>query len=149
MTDLERQCPTAAHWTEHQYLEALREDKTGGGERLVLIVDEDRRAALPLQPQQPSGLLGFLVARRVGLDWELENIVVAPAARRKGLGARLLGELITRAQDASSDSIFLEVRESNQARILYERSGFEQIGRRTRYYVNPPEDAILYRRRLR
>jgi ribosomal-protein-alanine N-acetyltransferase len=149
MLDLERQCPTAAHWTEHQYQEALREDKTGGGARLVLIVDEDRRAALPLQPQQPSGLLGFLVARRVGLDWELENIVVAPAARRKGLGARLLGELITRAQDASSDSIFLEVRESNQARILYERSGFEQIGRRTRYYVNPPEDAILYRRRLR
>jgi ribosomal-protein-alanine acetyltransferase len=148
--DLEQQCPTAAHWTEHQYQKALREDKTGGRERLVLMVDADREGALPLQPHQPSGLLGFLVARRVGLEWELENIVVAPAARRKGLGVRLLGELLIRAREASCESIFLEVRDSNHAaRILYEKLGFEAIGRRNRYYVNPPEDAILYRRRLR
>jgi ribosomal-protein-alanine N-acetyltransferase len=94
-------------------------------------------------------LLAFLVAHNLGPEWELENIVVAPSARRKGLGARLVGELLTHAREAGSEHVFLEVRESNQpARILYEKTGFEETGRRTGYYLSPPEDAILYRRRL-
>jgi ribosomal-protein-alanine N-acetyltransferase len=95
-------------------------------------------------------LLAFLVAHHLGPEWELENIVVAPFARRKGLGARLVGELLTHVREAGSEHVFLEVRESNQpARILYEKSGFKETGRRSGYYMNPSEDAILYRRGLR
>ena len=66
------------------------------------------------------------------------------------MATRLLGELTTRVQEAGGESIFLEVRESNRgARVLYEKSGFAETGRRKGYYTNPPEDAILCRRRMR
>ena len=94
-------------------------------------------------------MLGFLVARRVVSEWELENIVVAPEVRRKGCGQRLLDALLVHAANTNSDSIFLEVRESNAAaRALYHRAGFRQTGQRKSYYTNPAEDAILYVRKL-
>ena len=43
-----------------------------------------------------------------------------------------------------ADSSFLEVRESNlAAQELYRRFGFEETGRRPRYYKDNSEDAIL------
>ncbi len=98
---------------------------------------------------QAPGVLGFLVAQHIAPEWELENIVVAPAARRTGLGKRLLDALLTQARETNSAAVFLEVRESNTAaRTLYEKAGFEQTGRRKSYYRDPVEDAILYRRTL-
>jgi ribosomal-protein-alanine N-acetyltransferase len=146
MMHLERQCPTSAHWTEEQYHQ-LFAGRPQPVARLVLLAEannpNDRRDAMP-------GALGFLVARHVAFDWELENIVVSPSARRKGLGKRLLDDLLHRARDTNSDSVFLEVRESNAAaRSLYEKAGFQLAGRRRSYYNDPPEDAFLYRLRLR
>ena len=150
MIELERQCPTAAHWTQRQYQMALRTDESGGSQRLVLAVDQDEETGNVSEVRETPELLAFLVAHNLGPEWELENIVVAPSARRKGLGARLLGDLLSHARQAGSEQVFLEVRESNQAgRMLYERSGFEATGRRSGYYLSPPEDAILYHRRLR
>ena len=150
MIALEQKCPTAAHWTQRQYQVALRADESGNSKRLVLVVDPDVEAASVAEGRETSELLAFLVAHDLGPEWELENIVVAPSARRKGLGARLVGELLSHARQAGSEHVFLEVRESNQAaRILYEKSGFEEAGRRSGYYLNPPEDAILYRLRRR
>jgi len=134
---LERVCPTAAHWTEARYRQAVQ---PGFEQRFVLVAE----APLPRSEQQH--LFGFLVARRVGPEWELENIVVAPAARRNGLGTELLEALITAARETKGESVFLEARESNTAaRKLYERFGFEQSGRRKAYYANPREDALVYR----
>ena len=94
-------------------------------------------------------LLGFLVARHVVAEWELENIAVAPSARRTGVGKCLIEALIARAQQDNSESVHLEVRESNiPARRLYGSVGFTEAGRRKSYYANPLEDAVLYTRRL-
>ncbi len=72
-------------------------------------------------------------------------MVVTTSARRKGIGNQLLTALIAEARETNSDSVFLEVRESNvAARALYEKSGFRSTGRRKSYYSNPLEDAILY-----
>ncbi len=129
---LERQSPSAGHWTEDQYQRAFQRD---GATRLVLIAEDE----------EPSPA-GFLVAQHLAPEWELENIVVAPAARRKGMGKRLLEALVAAARETDSASVFLEVRESNTAaRSLYETAGFAQSGRRKSYYTNPPEDAVLYR----
>jgi ribosomal-protein-alanine N-acetyltransferase len=150
MIELEQMCPTAAHWTQRQYHAALRTDESGNSKRLVLVADHDLETGSASEGRETPELLAFLVAHHLGPEWELENIVVAPSARRKGLGARLVGELLTHAREAGSEHVFLEVRESNQpARILYEKSAFEETGRRSGYYLNPPEDAILCRRRLR
>ena len=149
MMNLERSCPTAAHWSKHQYGQLFQTSGTGS-ERLVLVM----RGTLATAADSSTGdrgeaLLGFLVARRVVSAWELENIVVAAEVRRQGCGQRLLDALLAHAADTNSDSIFLEVRESNAAaRALYHRAEFRQTGQRKSYYTNPTEDAILYARNL-
>ena len=150
MLDLERQCPTAAHWSPRQY-EDLFHTHENGPCRLVLLLEEgpDRSGRRPesrLESSASSHVLGFLIASQVGPEWELENIVVAPASRRKGLATRLFTTLLARARETNSEQVFLEVRESNQpAQAFYVRLGFEESGRRKLYYSNPPEDAVLYR----
>jgi ribosomal-protein-alanine N-acetyltransferase len=138
---LARASDTAAQWTDRQYHELLREA------RLVLVVLSETEDA----SHAPSEvlLIGFLVARRVDREWELENIVVAESAQRKGIGTALMNALFNAASEPDSEAVFLEVRESNKgARVLYERSGFEMVGRRKSYYALPLEDAILYRFRF-
>jgi [ribosomal protein S18]-alanine N-acetyltransferase len=110
------------------------------------VVDECAEEGAVERERASSRLSAFLIANQVGPEWELENIVVAPASRRKGLATRLLTALLTRARETNSELVFLEVRESNQsARALYVRLGFEESGRRKLYYSHPPEDAVLYR----
>jgi ribosomal-protein-alanine N-acetyltransferase len=134
MMELERACETAAHWSREQYARMFATGEGRSAGRLALILKGD------------SGIDGFLVAHTQLAEWELENIVVASAARRNGLGARLLGELLRRARENDCLGVFLEVRESNQAaRGLYQKLGFQETGRRKGYYVSPCEDAILYR----
>jgi ribosomal-protein-alanine N-acetyltransferase len=134
MIRLERQCPTTSHWTEQQYLDLLAA-RSGSPTRLTLVAHHDGSSALA----------GFLVARHSAPEWELENIVVAPAVRRMGIGKQLMNTLQVQARQSNSDAILLEVRESNTAaRCLYEELGFRETGRRKAYYTNPREDAVLY-----
>ena len=139
--ELELACPEAAHWTERHYHEAIA-PQAPAPERFFLVAED---------PVSRSGswdqatILGFLVARHLAPEWELENIVVAPTARQKGIGTQLLNALVDHARKTNSTSVFLEVRESNiSARALYERTGFQRSGRRKSYYRNPLEDAIVY-----
>jgi ribosomal-protein-alanine N-acetyltransferase len=141
MIRLERQSPSAAHWSEQEYgrlFERLESSST----RLILVADAAVPGALR---QKRSPIFGFLIARQIAPEWELENILVAPEARRKGIATRLLEELPARAKQTNSEAVFLEVRESNRsARALYEKLEFQEAGRRKSYYFNPIEDAILY-----
>jgi ribosomal-protein-alanine N-acetyltransferase len=157
MLDLERQCPTAAHWSQRQY-EDLFGTRGDGPRRLVLLVEESADGAEcgtesllgTVSSRAVFLTLGFLIAREISPEWELENIVIAPACRRKGLATRLFTALLDRARETNSERVFLEVRESNQAaRAFYVRLGFEECGRRKLYYANPPENALLYRLALR
>jgi|SRR5208282_1263795 [ribosomal protein S18]-alanine N-acetyltransferase len=145
--DLERACATAAHWSEAQYRQSF---EASGPERIVFVaVREVPPAHAQAEAPTETGLAGFLVARQIAPDWELENIVVAQDMRRKGLGKRILDALLVYARETNIESVFLEVRESNSAaRALYEKAGFRQVGSRKSYYVNPLEAAILYRRDL-
>ena len=130
---LDRAAPEAAHWSEVEYRGLFAED-TG---RVTLVIEEDY-------------VRGFIVGRNLGQEWEIENIVVAEAARRHGLGERLVGELLALARGCGVQALYLEVRESNgPARALYSKMGFVESGRRKAYYANPTEDAILYRLKLR
>lgn len=67
----------------------------------------------------------------------LLNITVKPESQGRGLGLRLLEHLMREAAGHQARECFLEVRASNQAAYrLYERYGFNEIGRRRDYY--PP-----------
>jgi ribosomal-protein-alanine acetyltransferase len=146
MMSLEQRSAAAAHWPRQQY-ENLFVSPSGPqvSERLAWVVEAESEIASRTESDAPE-LLAFLVARRVDAAWELENIVVAATARRRGIGARLLGELVEQARGAQGGEIFLEVRESNhRARGLYRKLAFKETGLRRNYYSNPSEDAILCR----
>lgn len=77
---------------------------------------------------------------------DIQTIGVAPAARRRGLGRRLLGVLLAEARDRGMREVFLEVRADNPAaQALYRAHGFDAIAVRPRYYQPDDIDAIVMR----
>jgi [ribosomal protein S18]-alanine N-acetyltransferase len=81
---------------------------------------------------------------------ELGNVAVTAKWRGRGIGERLVAEVLRRAGQRGVREVYLEVRPSNEvARRLYERFGFSQVGRRRNYYQEPVEDALVMRRPLR
>ena len=74
----------------------------------------------------------------------ITTFAVLPAWRRRGVGGRLMVELMRLARDLGSRVMTLEVRLSNQpARALYGRFGFRPVGIRPRYYSDNGEDALI------
>jgi len=76
----------------------------------------------------------------------LLNITVKPQSQGRGLRPRLLGDLMERARARGGRECFLEVRASNaSAYRLYERYGFNEVGRRRAYYPSAEgrEDALV------
>lgn len=132
---IEQSAPPAAHWSAEHYLSRVQSQPQSA----CLLVAEFRDAA------DRSELSGFLCARIVAGEWEVENVVVHPSVRRQGIGAQLMRSLIDRWQEDAGTVVLLEVRESNRAaRALYERCGFLETGCRADYYRGPEEAAVLY-----
>lgn len=143
MMVLDQESPTAAHWSRAQY-ESVLTTSNPLSQRVGWVVELGGKP-----PSEAPELLGFLIAHRVDTEWELENIIVAEGARRRGIGTSLLNEFIEHVRAENGSAIFLEVRESNQvARSLYRKAGFEETGARKSYYSAPRENALLYRRRI-
>ena len=80
------------------------------------------------------------------------NVCVDPSRQGHGHGRTLLRAMIDAARGRGACRVFLEVRPSNPAAIaLYGDEGFNEIGRRPRYYPaanNGREDAIVMAREL-
>lgn len=90
--------------------------------------------------------VGHAVMQYVVDEAHLLNIVVAVGHQGQGHGRLLLEYVLQQAQKQGSRECFLELRESNHAAYaLYERAGFNELGRRANYYpaVAGREDAIL------
>jgi len=72
------------------------------------------------------------------------NIGVDLPYRRNSIACRLLKTALESCSSLGALSATLEVRESNTAALaLYNRFGFEQVGRRKGYYLDSGEDALL------
>jgi ribosomal-protein-alanine N-acetyltransferase len=135
LIEMERAAPTAAHWKESEYIALLAIE--AAPLRKTFVAEKDG---------QP---VGFVVARVVVMDWELENVVVHAGSQRQGIGCLLLARLIQEAQACKAQAILLEVRSRNAvAKSLYTKSGFSVAGGRRGYYRNPEDDAVLYKLKL-
>lgn len=91
-------------------------------------------------------LIGYGILKVVLNEAELLNITISPTSQGKGIGKYLLQKLMHEAKKLNADECFLEVRESNHnAYKLYERFGFNEIGRRPNYYPSEKgyEDALI------
>ena len=96
-----------------------------------------------------AAVVGYAVAWFVVDEAEVANVAVAPEVRGRGVGARLLDEVLEAARERGVSAAYLEVRDSNApARSLYRSRGFVEVGRRRRYYRRPVEDALVMRREL-
>jgi ribosomal-protein-alanine N-acetyltransferase len=88
--------------------------------------------------------LALLLAWEAGDSADLIDLVVEPAARRRGLGRALVQVLLRHARERGLSRVVLEVRLGNAgARRLYESLGFSEVGERRKYYSDG-ENAMLY-----
>lgn len=92
--------------------------------------------------------MGYAGISRLGrtppFEYEVHTIGVDPLYQGRGIGRRLLDELLG---FADGGVVYLEVRTDNDAAIaLYRSAGFAQIGLRKRYYRVSGADAYTMRR---
>lgn len=79
-------------------------------------------------------------------DADIQTIAFDLAHRGAGRGRALLRALLDAAGQRGAREVFLEVRADNPgAEGLYLSEGFEEIGRRPRYYQPDDVDAIVMR----
>jgi ribosomal-protein-alanine N-acetyltransferase len=135
LIEIARRSARAARWNESEYAKLFGSQAPAG--LVALVIQEDDQ------------VVGFLAARQLtpdGAEWEIENVAISGAARRRGLGSRLLSEFLALARERGGRDIFLEVRASNvAARRLYEKWAFVEAGVRKSYYQRPIEDALILR----
>ncbi|OLL31848.1 GNAT family N-acetyltransferase [Burkholderia sp. SRS-W-2-2016] len=70
---------------------------------------------------------GLLKAFRDNAGWFVEQLQIAPAFQRRGIGEQVL-RTILRAAAAESVPVALHVFKDNPAKRLYDRLGFEIVG---------------------
>src|SRR5699024_9267093 len=104
-------------------------------------------AAVFLVAVEEDTVLGYAGMHVVYGEGYIDNIAVFPAARRKGVGRRLIEALVDWMEHHEGVFLTLEVRPSNEAAVLlYQSVGFREAGRRKGFYQDPEEDALLMTR---
>ena len=95
--------------------------------------------------QEENNILGFAIYSPIIPESHLLNIAIDPAYQGKGLGDKLLQQIILQNRTIGVKTISLEVRVSNLPAInLYEKRGFHKDAIRPDYYSgSPKEDALL------
>ena len=89
-------------------------------------------------------VVGMIVAWLFVDEAHIATLATHPDFRRQGIAQKLLIHTLRYTFDEGAVSSFLEVRESNiVAQAMYRKFGYENTGRRKRYYKDNDEDAIL------
>lgn len=101
---------------------------------------------LNLKLIENNQIIGFAICQTVSDEATLFNIAIVPSHQGNGLGKLLLNELIIQLKEKGVQTLWLEVRESNPARFLYEKIGFNEVDIRKNYYPKPSggrENAVV------
>ena len=101
---------------------------------------------LNLKLIENNQIIGFAICQTVLDEATLFNIAILPNYQGCGFGKLLLGELIFQLKEKGVQTLWLEVRESNPARFLYEKVGFNEVDIRKNYYPKPSggrENAVV------
>ena len=120
-----KESPEASMWSRESLLESITQGNAWAAEL-------------------DGALAGFLIGRVAADEFEILNLAVGKASRRRGVATKLVRAAIEFAQTAGARQSYLEVRASNEGgTAFYTRIGFLVSGRRPNYYRNPAEDAVL------
>ena len=91
-------------------------------------------------------IIGYAVLSVAADEAHVLNLCTAPEMQGRGHGRRLLRALLQLARGRGAHRVFLEVRPSNAPAIALDHDeGFNEIGRRPRYYParDGREDALV------
>jgi len=122
-------------WPEHAYRYELRENPAS-----LLWVAEAHLNGGELK------LVGVIVVWLILDEVHIATLAVHPDFREQGIGSQLLATALKTSIQKGANQSALEVRSNNAAaQNLYQRFGFEIVGRRNRYYQDNHEDAVLMR----
>ena len=89
-------------------------------------------------------IVGMIVGWLFVDEIHIANVATHPDFRRQGIAQKMLTHALRYTADEGAITSFLEVRESNLvAQAMYRKFGYENTGRRKRYYKDNDEDAIL------
>ncbi|HUW15916.1 MAG TPA: ribosomal protein S18-alanine N-acetyltransferase [Actinomycetes bacterium] len=108
-------------------------------------VPETRWYVVAVRGHDVVGYAGVLLSPP---EADVQTLAVASNLQGGGLGGLLLAALVAEATHRGCRKLMLEVGADNKAaRMLYERSGFEPVARRSRYYPDG-SDALVMQREL-
>jgi len=122
-------------WNRRQISDALAMPST-----YALVIDSTGRviaqsgSLLDASSDDICEPAGFVLTRHAADEEELLLVAVIPECRRLGLGQVLIERMFDKARSRGVRRVFLEMRRGNPAIYLYQKLGFEPIGRRPNYY---------------
>ena len=94
--------------------------------------------------EEDGKIVGMIVAWLLVDEAHIATIATHPEFRRRGVASKLLIHAFEYMRSEGAVTSVLEVLESNAAaQEMYRKFGFEESGRRPRYYKDNSEDAIL------
>lgn len=138
---IEAQC-FSLPWSEKSFQDSIVREDT------IFLVCE--MSATDYNEESRQGADGLpCIAGYIGMylsfdEASITNVAVSPEFRRKGCGEQLVAAAKQAAKEANAETIFLEVRVSNEPAIsLYKGNGFENLGIRKKFYEHPVEDAYI------
>jgi ribosomal-protein-alanine N-acetyltransferase len=132
----------------------------------VVLVEQDglspwNRHALAREIEQAAGvqfiaedegsgaILGWCCGRWFGIEAELLKITVLKGKRQSGIASALLAHLVRHFAVHGVVAVFLEVRAHNLPALqFYRKHGFNVIGQRLKYYIDPADDALIFSKNL-
>lgn len=101
------------------------------------------------QPETERNVAGYIVARIGADELHINNVAVRQHYRRRGIGRTLLECIFAEGRRLGAASAYLELRAGNSGALaLYEECGFRITARRSKYYSEPLEDALVMIARL-
>jgi ribosomal-protein-alanine N-acetyltransferase len=120
-------------WPYGAFLEDISSEKA----ITLVVLDEDSLSSNP-------HVLGYGIAWVIFDELHIGNIAIRKRLRRKGIGERLVGELLSRGEERGIKLATLEVRISNVPAVqLYKKIGFHEVAIRKGYYQPDGEDALV------
>ena len=126
VAEIERQI-FSIPWSEKAFRDSMESDNT-----IYVVAKENDNVA---------GYAGMYLSFEEG---NITNVAVNPLSRRKGIGEKIVRDILNRAYEKGVRDVFLEVRETNSVAIaLYEKIGFKEEGIRKNFYDKPRENALI------
>ena len=94
--------------------------------------------------QTGEQIIAYAFWRQIVDEMHVLKVAVTPARRGQGIASWLLERCFNLSVERGARSAHLEVRPSNNPAVeLYQKLGFEVVGRRPKYYSDTKEDALL------